>query len=171
MWIFIASIHLLAMALAVYGVLTRGAALRETPTSGSHGRAFRADAIWGIAAVVLIVTGLYRLLGPIDKPTAFYMKNGLFHAKLTCIVLIIALEISPMLTLIRARAAYRSGASPETLLPAPAARRIGVISHIQLLLLVIIIFLATAFARGFGARKQEAAPAASLSQAAYQHAA
>jgi putative membrane protein len=149
---FIAAVHLIAMALAMYGVLARGTALRETPTSNSLARAFRADAFWGIAALVLIVTGLYRLLGPIDKGTAYYMKNGLFHAKLTCIVLIIALEISPMLTLIRARGAFRSGNSAETLLPAPAARKIAMISHVQAVLLVVIVFLASAFARGAGAR-------------------
>src|SRR3954466_10795432 len=122
---FIAAVHLIAMALAMYGVLARGAALREPPTGNSLARAFRSDAIWGIAALVLIVTGLYRLLGPIDKPTAYYMNNGLFHAKLTSIVLILALEISPMLTLMRARNQFRNAASPETLLPGPAARRIA----------------------------------------------
>lgn len=152
MQIFIAAVHLIAMSLAMYGVLARGTALRETPTSNSLPRAFRADAFWGIAALVLIVTGLYRLLGPLDKGAAYYMKNGLFHAKLTCIVLIIALEISPMLTLIRARAAFRGGSSPETLLPAPAARKIAMISHVQAVLLVVIVFLASAFARWAGAK-------------------
>ena len=80
------------------------------------------------------------------------MKNPLFHAKLTCIVVILALEISPMITLLRARAALTKGTAPEAVLPPGAGRRVWLFSHIQATLMVVIVFLAVAIARGYGAR-------------------
>jgi putative membrane protein len=152
MQILIAALHLIGLALGMYGVLSRATALREPATAASLKRAFTSDTFWGVAALILIGTGLYRLLGGIDKGTLYYMKNPLFHAKLTCIVVILALEVSPMMTLLRARAALAKGIAPGEILPPAAAKRIWLFSHVQATLLIVIIFLAVAMARGYGVR-------------------
>ncbi len=149
----IAAIHLIALGLGLGAVLNRGIALRESPaTAGSLRRVFRSDTLWAIAAALWIGTGLWRLLGGLEKGAVYYMKNPLFHAKLTFVVLILALEIWPMLTLLRWRKALQQGGSPEAVSNAAAAKRIAIISHIQATLVIIIVFLAVAIARGFGAR-------------------
>jgi putative membrane protein len=146
----LAAIHLLALGIGLGAVLMRGSALREPPTGTSLRRAFRADLDWGVAAGLWIVTGLWRYLGGIEKDTVYYNHNTVFMAKLGVLVLILALEVWPMITLIRWRRAVASGTAPETLAASPAAGRIATISHLQAGLVVVMVVLAVAMARGLG---------------------
>jgi uncharacterized membrane protein len=57
-----------------------------------------------------------------------------------------------MATLIRWRRAFSGGETAERLMTRGAGRRIAVISHVEALLVVAIVFVAVALARGFGAR-------------------
>ena len=148
----LATVHLLALGIGLGAVLFRAAALREPASVVSLRRAFRADMHWGIAAGLWIATGLWRYLGSIEKTTAYYNGNHAFLGKMSVLALILALEIWPMITLIRWRAALARGASAETVAVPAAARRIATISTIQALLVVIMVALATAMARGFGVR-------------------
>ena len=133
-------------------VLFRAASLREPASAVSLKRALRADTDWAIAAGLWIVTGLWRYLGSIEKSTAYYNGNHAFLTKMGVLVLIIALEIWPMMTLIRWRAALARGANAETVVVPADARRIATISTVQALLVVVMVALAAATARGFGMR-------------------
>jgi putative membrane protein len=146
----LASLHLLALALGMMAVVLRGSALREAPGASSLARALRMDAIWGIAAALWIVTGLWRLFGATEKPLAYYMANHWFMAKMSLFVLIVALEIHPMVVLMRARAALRRGVAPASIVTPAIATRVAVIGHIQATLALAMIFMATAMARGYG---------------------
>ena len=148
----LAALHLIALGLGLGAVIARGTALREAPTTGSLRRAFRADTMWGIAAGLWIGTGLWRWLGATEKATGYYLSNHYFLGKMGFLVLILILEVAPMITLIRWRKALGGGAQPETVHQAAAAKRIAVISHVQALLVVLIVFFAAAMARGYGAR-------------------
>lgn len=145
----LASLHLLALAIGMMATVLRGSALREPLTDASLRRALRLDVIWGIAAVLWIATGLWRLLGGIEKPLAYYATNHLFMAKMGLFALIFVLEIWPMLTLMRVRAALARGTDPAPII-SPAARRIALIGHLQATLALIMIFLAVGMARGYG---------------------
>lgn len=145
----LASLHLLALAIGMMATVLRGSALREPLTDASLRRALRLDLIWGIAAVLWIATGLWRLLGGIEKPLAYYAANHWFMAKMTGFVLIFALEISPMLTLMRARGALQRGSGAAAIV-APAAKRIALIGHIQATIVLVMVFMAVAMARGYG---------------------
>jgi putative membrane protein len=148
--VFVASLHLFALGLGVYGVLTRAIALREPPTAGSLRRVVRADIVWGIAAVLWIVTGLWRVFSGLEKGVPYYMHNTFFMAKMTFLALIIVLEISPAVTLTRWRLAIKRGESPESLANPQVASRLATISHVQVLLIVLMIFAAAGMARGMG---------------------
>jgi putative membrane protein len=128
----------------------RGTALRDDPTVASLKRAFRMDLFWGVAAGLWVVTGLWRLFGHTEKPTAYYFDNHVFLLKMALFVLVVALEIWPMLTLTRWRGALRRGAEPAAVVEPGAARRIAVIGHVQATVLLVMIFLAAAMARGYG---------------------
>ena len=150
----LAWLHLLALGIGLWSVLVRGQALKEAVRGGSRGealrRAFSADAHWGAAAGLWIVTGLWRLFAETEKSIGYYMTNHAFFAKMGFLALILVLEVWPMLTLIRWRVAMRKGATAEAVPPA-TANRIATISYVQALLVVAMVFAAVAMARGAGA--------------------
>ena len=145
----LASLHLLSFALGISSVLLRGAALGAPATSESLRRAFRADNLWGLAAVLLVGTGLWRYLGGIEKATEYYNGDGFFLTKMTLLGLIFALEVWPMITLLRWRRAIGHGKAPETVAIPRIAKRISSISFLQALVMVFMVLAATAMARGY----------------------
>ena len=148
----LASLHLLALGIGLGAVLNRAAALREPITPPSLRRAFRGDTMWGIAAVVWISTGLWRLIGQTEKSSAYYLHNQLFWTKMGLLIAILVLEVWPMVTLIRWRSAIARKIVPDTSAWTRPARRIAAISAMQALLVVAMVVVATAMARGYGAR-------------------
>jgi putative membrane protein len=66
------------------------------------------------------------------------------------LVLILALEMWPMITLIRWRVVLGRGGAPATVAPEATARRIGAISFTQAALVVLMVCAAVGMARGFG---------------------
>ncbi|KNH44008.1 DUF2214 family protein [Pseudomonas lini] len=142
---FLAAIHLLAFALGFWAVLTRGTALRRLTAGVGEARSVLvADNLWGISAVILLVTGGMRAFGGYEKGTDYYLHQPLFHLKMTLFVLILLLEIAPMVTLIKWRIALGRGAAIDTGRATLFAR----ISHIEALLLVLMVVAAAGMARG-----------------------
>lgn len=113
-------------------------------------RAFAADAHWGVAAALWLATGLWRYLGSTEKSTAYYNSNHIFLTKMALFVVVILLEIGPMITLIRWRAAL--GRDGGASIDAGRARRLAMISYVQGAVVTVMVFTAVAMARGFGSR-------------------
>ena len=63
-------------------------------------------------------------------------------------LLILLLEFWPMLTFMRWRRSFRTGESAERLMTRGAGRRIATISHLEALLVIVMVFVAVALARG-----------------------
>jgi putative membrane protein len=74
------------------------------------------------------------------------------------LLVILILEIWPMATLIRWRMSLKTGQTPESVIDISAARRIGIISHVQATLVVLMVFAAVAMARGYGAPSSASPP-------------
>ena len=108
-------------------------------------RAFVGDAWWGIAAVVWIVTGLWRLFGQTEKTSSYYVESNAFVVKMALFLIVFALEIWPMTTLMRWR---RKRAEPD---PRDVGR-IEIISYVQCALVGAIALAAVTMARGYGMR-------------------
>jgi putative membrane protein len=108
-------------------------------------RVFLADTLWGVAALLWVVTGLMRAFGGYEKGTEYYVTNDAFILKMALLILILLLEIWPMVTLIR----WRMRAKRQTL-DTSAAGTISSISWIQTVLVICMVFAATAMARGLG---------------------
>lgn len=144
-WI-VAALHLLALGVGLGAVWARGRALGGPLDAAALRRAFAADAWWGLAAFVWISTGLWRAFGGLEKGTAYYLGSHAFWGKLLLLVLILALEVAPMVALVRWRRALARGETPDTA-RAPAFARI---STLQSALVVGMVLLATAMARGIG---------------------
>ncbi len=144
----LAAIHLLALGIGLGAVWARGRALRQPLDARGFRRVFEADAWWGIAALLWIVTGLWRLLGGTEKATAYYLANHIFLGKMALFVVIVLLELSPMMALMTWRRQVAAGQLPDV----TRASRLARISFVQAGLVVLLVLAATAMARGYGAR-------------------
>ncbi|HEX4628611.1 MAG TPA: DUF2214 family protein [Gemmatimonadales bacterium] len=144
-WLF-AALHLLALGIGLGAVWARGHALQgELDTTGLR-RVFYADTWWGIAAALWLTTGLIRTFAGLEKGSVYYLHNHLFWAKMALLGFILALEVSPMLALIRWRRVVARGERPDT----QGAARFARISFFQAGLVVLMVLAATAMARGYG---------------------
>jgi putative membrane protein len=148
----LAAFHLIALGIGLGAVLSRGNALREPLTTGSLQRAMRADALWGIAFAIWLVTGLWRLFDETEKNIDYYTHNSLFITKMVLLAVILGLEIWPMLTLVQWRRALSRGTLLKEAVTPMTGRRIATISHIQALLVVLMVFAAAGMARALGIR-------------------
>lgn len=115
----------------------------RTEVSGAVARRLaRIDALYGVAALVVLGTGLLRLL-VYGKPAAYFMQNGLFHVKMTLFVVAVLLSIYPTIQFIKNRNTPEGGQAVY-----PGA--ISILMKIQLVILLVIPFLAVMMARGYG---------------------
>jgi putative membrane protein len=142
----LAALHLIPLGLGLGAVLWRAVSLRGPLDRTGLSRVFLADTLWGIAALIWIVTGLMRAFGGFEKGTDYYLSNDAFILKMGLLILILVLEIWPMATLIRWRIQARS----ETLADTSAASTLSSISWVQATLVILMVFAATAMARGLG---------------------
>ncbi|MGE8147812.1 DUF2214 family protein [Pseudomonas frederiksbergensis] len=142
---FLAAIHLLAFAMGLWGVLTRGTALSRLAAGTAQVRSVLvADNVWGISAGILLITGLMRAFGGYEKGTDYYLHQPLFHLKMTLFVIILLLELAPMITLIKWRIALGRGASVDL----GRAKLFARFSHVEALLMMLMVIAATGMARG-----------------------
>lgn len=144
-WI-LASLHLLALGIGLGAVWARGRTLSSCLDAGGLRAVFLADMWWGVAAFLWISTGVWRLLAGMEKGTTYYFHNHLFLTKIALFAIILALEIWPMTTLIAWRRRVMRGEQPATNVAPLLAR----ISFAQAGLVVLMVFLAAAMARGYG---------------------
>ncbi len=142
----VASLHLLALAIGLPAVFLRGRALKRPLDVDGVRRLLAADNAWGVAAVLWIVTGLLRAFGGLEKGTEFYLRSPLFWIKMALFLGILVLEVRPMITFIRWRMQLRRELPVDT----AAARGLYTLNHIQLALVVVMVFVASMMARGIG---------------------
>ena len=144
----VSALHVLALALGLGSVYLRGRALKGRLDRDGLRQLFAADTAWGVAAGLWIVTGVLRAFGGLEKGSQFYLQSPLFWTKMALFVTVILLELWPMVTFIRWRVALGRGQLPDT----SRARALYLVNHIEMGLVVIIVFVASFMARGFGMR-------------------
>jgi putative membrane protein len=145
--VILAVVHLVGLGIGLGSIWARAQSFRAALDGPGLRRLFAADSWWGVSAILLIGSGLWRLLGSIEKPTGYYLHNHVFWLKMTALAAILLLELSPMMTLIRWRVAVAKGHAVDT----TPASRFAAISYAQVVLLVVMVAAATAMARGVGA--------------------
>lgn len=140
----IATLHLLTFGIGFASIWMRANALKRLKDESGIADVLFADNIWGLAAFLWIGTGVWRAFGGLEKGTDFYLHNTAFILKISLFLIVFALEIKPMITFIRWRILQKKGEKID-LSVAPAFART---SYIELLLLIPILALAAAMARG-----------------------
>ncbi|MDQ7979768.1 DUF2214 family protein [Paraburkholderia sp. SARCC-3016] len=142
----LATLHLLGYGLALTAIIARTRALSRCTSEHSLPSVFLADNVWGLSALLMIVTGSLRAFGGFEKGASFYLQEPLFEVKMGALVLILLLEIAPMIALIRWRIALRKGVPPLL----GRVHQFAAIGSVQTALLVVMVFAATGMTRGVG---------------------
>lgn len=161
MWLsaILSAIHLLALASGVTLLLARERALRAAMDAFSPAAMERVlfyDNLAGLGAIVWMGSGLWRLLGGLEKGTAYYTSSPLFWVKMGLLAAAWAVECFPMITFIRWRVTQGRGGAVEPR-HLPWLRR----AHfIELGLIVATVFCASLMARGVGRAAPPGAAAA-----------
>ncbi len=143
----LAYLHLLAILTMVVFISSEAALCRvQWLNAAVVERLAKVDMVYGIAAVMVLATGVARTWWGV-KGTAWYWTNPLLHIKLTLFIVIGVISIFPTLTYFRWRKALRADGS----LPAEAEiqktrRLVMVQAHLLALIPLVAVFLA----RGFG---------------------
>jgi len=140
------SLHLLALAIGLPAVFLRGRALKDGLDADGLRRLLAADNAWGVAAALWVVTGLLRAFGGLEKGTEFYLRSPLFWTKMALFLVVLLLEIRPMATFIRWRIRLGRGEAIDT----SAARALYTLNHVELAIVVVMLFVASLMARGVG---------------------
>jgi putative membrane protein len=139
--------HLLAIFTMVVFLASEAALCRvEWLNAAVVERLGKVDLVYGIAAGMVLVTGLARVfLG--SKGAAWYAHNPLLYLKLAMFLVIGLISIKPTLMFVRWRRALRaSGTLPDAAEIKKARRLVMVQAHIFPLIPLAAVFLA----RGFG---------------------
>ena len=144
--VLLVGLHLLGLGIGLGAVWARGRALAFRLDGAGLRSVYLADNLWALAAALWLGTGLWRLLAGIEKNTSYYLHNHAFLGKMAFFAIILALEIWPMITLIGWRRRAALGEQPDTR-TAPLLARI---SYVQAGIVIVMIFLAAAMARGYG---------------------
>ena len=141
----VATVHLLVLPLGLGAIWARARALAHVTESKDLARVFLADNLWGVAAVLWIATGLWRAYGGLEKGTAYYLHDHVFYVKMGLLIVILLLEIWPMTTLIGWRIHARRSPAVDIHVAPLLAR----VSYAQVGLVILMVFAATAVARGY----------------------
>jgi len=140
----LATLHILNFGLGFYAIWSRANALKKLKDVSDLNEVFKADNLWGLAGLLWIATGLWRAFGGLEKGSHYYLHSKPFIAKWRSFVSFSSSK--PMVTLIRWRARKRKNEPIDFSSPRLLTR----LSHIESGLFAIIVFLATAMARGIG---------------------
>lgn len=117
--------------------------IREKLTRKEISRLSFIDLIYGLAAIAVFAAGLTLWLGGHGKPAAWYGNNGIFHLKLTLLVIMGLISIYPTIFFLKNR---KGDPNEWVSVPGLIKKLIGV----EILILVIIPFLAGLMAKGIG---------------------
>jgi putative membrane protein len=143
----LAYLHLLAILTMVVFVSSEAALCRvQWLNAAVVERLAKVDRVYGIAAVMVLATGIARTVWGV-KGTSWYWTNPLLHVKLTLFIVVGVISIFPTLTYLRWRKTLRATGS----LPAEAEilktrKLVMAQAHLIALIPLVAVFLA----RGFG---------------------
>ncbi|MBP7351478.1 DUF2214 family protein [Comamonas sp. UBA7528] len=142
----LAAIHMVAILTLVVFLSSEAALCRaEWMNAAVVRRLVRLDLIYGIAAVVLLLSGVARVLWG-AKGMGWYVSQPLFHLKMTLFVLAALMSIKPSIDFRRwAKALQAEGSLP----PADAVRRTRRWIMWQSHLIPVIAVIAVFWARGW----------------------
>ena len=140
-----AFLHHLAAFVVVGALMVELVVLRNDLTIQSARSVLRMDMAYGIAALVLLVVGFVRVFYT-EKGSMYYFSSGPFLVKLTLFIAVGLLSIYPTIQFMGWRKALREQRVPG--FDAGTRRKVRMLIHIELTLILVIILMAIMMARG-----------------------
>jgi putative membrane protein len=136
-------IHFISIFLIVATLFSEYVLLKKIMTRSEVARLAKIDAIYGIAALTLLIAGLTLWLGSYGKPAIYYTKNWIFYSKLTLFLTVGLLSIRPTVFFIK----QRKGKQDEAI---AIPDSIIWMLKLELIILSIIPMLAGLMSHGIG---------------------
>lgn len=140
---FLAAFHLVAILTFVVFLSSQAALCRmEWMNAAVVERLARLDVIYGVAAVLMIASGIARLIWGI-KGASWYLSQPMFHIKITLLVVMAILSIWPSIIYRRWRHNLRAtGSMPDELEVKKVRRLVMIQAHGLPVVAVIAVFWA-----------------------------
>jgi putative membrane protein len=144
-----AFMHHLA-AFTVVATLAVEVALFRPPFSMAQARRLqRTDSIFGVAAGVVLVVGLLRVVY-FEKGPAYYWHDTYFLMKFAAFLVASLISIYPTVTFLAWNRSLRAGEAPQ--IGTAQAQRVRLCLRLELAAILVILACAALMARGFGYR-------------------
>lgn len=142
-----AYLHFLGIMILMATLLAEHVILQPNMTRLHLQRLAITDLIYGIAAVIVLLTGILRF-AHFGKGMPFYLGNPLFYIKVGAFLLVGLISIYPTMQFLSWRKMLQQDALPEV--DAQRVTRLRYLVRIELGLLLVIPLLAALLARGIG---------------------
>jgi putative membrane protein len=136
--------HYLGFMLAFAALTVEVFNLKQEMTLDEAKRVAFADAAYGIAATVILITGVLRVLY-FGKGTDYYLNNPFFYAKMGVFILVSLFSLYPTFTFILWFKDLQSGKTPN--LEFAQLNRLSWLIKGELLLFTVLPLLAAMMAR------------------------
>lgn len=140
----LACLHHLAIVTLIVLLAMEFALLRPGLAGPALRRAARIDAAYGMAATMVVIVGVCRVIWGI-KGAGFYMSNPWFWAKMASFAAIGLLSVPPTLALLKWRKAL--AADPAFVVPDDGIARLRGFVHAEVALLALVVVFAAMMAR------------------------
>lgn len=140
----LATLHLLALGIGFGFAWMRARALLRVRTTDDLQDVFFADNLYGLATLLWIGTGLLRAFGGWEKGSEYYLHSDAFWAKMSLFMGVFALEVYPMIQLIRWRIKLSKGQDIVLV----STRIMGLMTYAEVILMTAMVFVAVLMARG-----------------------
>lgn len=107
----------------------------------------RMDAVYGLAAGLILVLGFLRVMY-FEKGPHYYSHSGPFIAKMALFVTVGLISIYPTMVFLKWGKSLKQGLVPEVSMQ--QQRKLRGIIHLELTLLVLVVLAAAMMAKGIG---------------------
>ena len=141
----VAYVHYLSFMLCFGALIYERISLKIDPNRQEAISMVFADIIYGVAGIVLLVSGIYRVI-KFGQGSEFYTHNPIFWIKITIFALVGSLSLYPTITYILWAIPITKGSLPNV--SANLVSRLKLIINIELIGFALIPFFATLMARG-----------------------
>tara|TARA_Y100001968_G_C19167224_1_gene623843 strand:- start:77 stop:574 length:498 start_codon:yes stop_codon:yes gene_type:complete len=143
----VAYLHYLSFMLCFAALLYERIRLKVNPTRSEAVSIVVADVIYGIAGVILLISGIFRVL-KYGQGSEFYVNNPLFWVKIGLFASVGGLSLYPTFTYVLWAIPLSKGNLPEVSLN--LVERFRLIINIELIGFALIPLFAALMARGIG---------------------
>ena len=144
---FIAFLHHIAFLAIMLTLSFEMLLLKQPLTLASAKKIQRYDAIYGVAAGLILIIGGLRLMY-FEKVADYYMHSAPFIIKIVLFIIVGLISIHPTMTFLKWNKSLKQGVVPE-LSDAQSSKLRGII-HAELMLLGAMILCAAMAAKGIG---------------------